>query len=437
MAYALLSTYTLIILVRYYRGQPTIGLFFAWMLVAPAVTFFGRLINSSYIMLPLLASAILFGGGKIVLPSKEIRQYLWMLLSINIFYVFSWLVFNRNNPDAVISTLLGAIRISLLLLFCWIMNARTFKDTMLVEISKMVRWLLILNTLAIIFQMINPTAANNVLSQLLNETGNYWLSAMQVGTNKFNRNFGIFGLPLSMGIFCLFAITYMLLIDKDTGKGTKILCCAAAIFGGITAASKTCIFGTLVLLFLISVKSLIQKKMTPKGLLIGGVIVGVLILLVTFSEQIADLVSDLFGANAARPFEFMNFDNYQRIFVSRFSADRGNLIAGGTLDVVKRYFLFGVGVSSLEDEPVMDNAVLVILHSGGLLCLSIVVFYYIRLLWNNRKDANCLLAVLIVLVAGVGFDTWTQVTSLWLILSVAFKHYSVPDGGGAVQPQQL
>ncbi len=436
MAYAILTIYTLVIIVRYYRNRSTIGLFFAWMMLAPAVTFFGRIISSSYVMIIALTPFIFLKGGKIRLPCREIRQYLWMLLSINVIYVFSWLIFSRKNPGGMTSVFMGAVKNSLLILFCWIMNAREFHRSLLREVSMMVRWVLFLNTAAIIYQMIDPVGASQILDKLLNESQIELLGLAFTSTGQFGRHFGIFSLPIMMGVFSLLALIYVVLIDQHMNKLTKVLCCFATLFGGLMAASKTYIYGALFLLVLLGVRSFMLSKMTVKKILIGSALAASVVMLFVFNDQLYALMSKLFGPSIAHPLQFMKLERLTEIFQTRLDPEKGTLMSRGTWDVIKRYFLFGVGVPSIENEPVNDNEFFVVMHSGGLLCMSIVLFYYGRILWKNRRDIDNLVAMLVFFATGTGFDTWTHPMWVWIVFSVEFKHYcsynilddAVPDG---------
>lgn len=409
---ALLAFLTIVIYL-YTVGKSTIGWILAWIIISPAFRIGNIEIDSTYIVVIVLFFVILVTKGVIALPPRRVRGYLCMIVSINILYVCSWLLFNRNDPSTMLKSLLGAIKNVIMIWLCFELN-RKHLGNLKSEIRTMLEVVAVLNLVFVLFQMTYFEESIYVMNQILRSAEiDYLLDITRRG--YYSRYFGVLGYPMRLGLICVYSLAYLVFVEGAWAK-RNIFFGLLNVFLGICSASKTFILGAAMVLIFWTLKSLLSAKLRKRSVILGCIGILIICAIVVFFDAIYLLIYNTLGPTFANYFTIL--ERLEDVFFNRFNSSTGALSTGNLIPVIKQNILFGVGCSPLLDERVMDNAPLIILHNGGLFCLLIVLLFYFRLVIINRNHFNHIGVILIILATGMGFETWTSEISAFLLLAI-------------------
>ncbi len=399
---------------RYLHNKPTIALLMGWMIISPCLRIGGQSIDSTYLIVIVLFFAIILIKGKIIIPNNKIIKYIEIFLGINVLFILSWLLFNRNDASTALIDFFGALKISLLLLETLIMNYNISGICYKKQIELMIWGVAILNVLAVLYEMYNFNGSISLLSNyIFNDAEIYYLESM-TKYGQYQRYFGLFGYPMKLGLFSIYSLTFVSLENCITSKIRKMLLMVILMYLGLMSSSKTFILGCAILLIFYIITTFLEVEKNKNRIIYGIIAIGFLFIVWISYSQISDLIASTLGTNVARYFEFLG--NIQEIFTTRFSSESGVLATSNLYEVIKENIIFGVGSSSIAGEPVMDNAFLVIIHNGGLIGIIIVVIYYLQLLFKCRQNSSYVIILIIILATGMGFQTWLAPESAWLLV---------------------
>lgn len=395
------------------RGKPTMALLLGWMIVSPTFRVGSLAVDSTYIVVIVLFAYIMLKDKKIRIPTANIRSYIMMIMGVNILYVISWLLFSRIDPETMITDFCGALKIVLLLVECWHLNTKVKNSLYLDEAVKMIAVLAVINTIAVVYEMSDLNASIKFLSEVIFNDQEIKFLLHTTKWGYYARYFGVFGYPMRLGMFVVYSLTFLAFQEVHIKKIYKIILIADLLVLGMLSGSKTFIFGVAILLVLMIVNTFMAINQTKKAWASGLGAGAVILLIYIMFDELSILITNVFGAGFARYFNYLA--NIGDIFETRFSSDKG-LFANSTLyDVIKSNLVFGVGVSSINSEPNMDNSILMILHNGGMVAFTIVLLWYLKSVYKNIDNKGYIYTIIIILATGMGFQTWIAPVSAWLI----------------------
>lgn len=371
-------------------------------LYGPDLKIGNKSLDSTYVLIVVLLIFIVFSNGKLYFG--KIKRYVYTTISIMAVYTVSWLLFSREDINSYLSCVIGGMKLTAILIECYTLNYM-FCDRIEEDITNLINITLILNSLFIIFQKLFFEASLAVLKNVFLSADEYDFVLSATYAGRYTRFNGLFKYPMHLGIFCAVAIAFLLIVGVNSKKrAVWLLSIGMALYCGIMSASKSFFIGLAVLYCLFVVENL--TKISDKKKVIFNVIpVFVLVLIVLFQQDIIRILENVFGSYVAYYAQkvVLFFNDVGAVFETR-TGDSGAL--SSLYDVVVNNLLFGVGPGSVNGEKVMDNAILVVLHNGGIIALLIVFNYYakiLRMCYHNHKST---LLVFTILACGMGFQIW-------------------------------
>ncbi len=418
LSIAINSALILPIIYRYIHNKSNISLILLFFTVGPRIQLGTMKIDGTYILIVLLAVAIIIKQRWIIIaPKAYLKKYIYLIAIVHLIYFISWLEFNRNSANEMILIEIGALKHIVLIIELYVCNRNIIGLNIKKEISGFILLALLINLSAVAYEIIDYNGAVNLLSTtFLNETETLYLIEMVKG-NAFSRYYGVFSYPMRLGMFSCHALAFLLF--DDNSKGYKRIVEYVIIMGlGLLSGSKSFIIGAALVLFAFMAFNIFTKSIGNKQILAISSVLLTIVLVSSFYDQIYELIYNYIGPTCARYFGFLK--NYNEIFNTRFGTDSGQLIQ--TFNVFKEYWLLGVGPVSLLGEPVSDNAYLSILHNGGITAFIITAAFYISVINKSRLMKDVLLCLVAVIVTGMGFQTIIAAdSSFWIIFFILWQ----------------
>lgn len=414
MAFVVMGVFMLLVARRYFRNEYTVGLILAYSLVSPHIQIANKKIDSIYIVLIILfLLQIVKNKGKLLL-SCTLCKYYTFIFFVYIIYFISWILFNRNNSADMIQIYLGAVKWILYLQLCYQMNSEIDLITLHNEVFKMITIISVINFCFVVIQKTNANLGLSLIGSLQsNASYMYALNRDTINASGFRRCFGIMAYPMNLGMFSALAIAYLAVYNTTRIRMMMLIC--MNVFTGVLSATKSFFLGIILLFFIFLIFSFYldggAKKRTIKYGCVSIIII--LFCLVNFDNIYIFFYTRL-GPNYARYWGLLR--DFSSIFLGRYSANAKDLSYMPSF--LKEYWFLGAGPVSITDEAIMDSALYVILHGGGVLLFVIVVAYYAKMLFltYKYKDKESFTLLLMVLLFGAGFNTWiSSEISMWII----------------------
>lgn len=332
-----------------------------------------------------------------------VNRYITTIALCLLIYTISWLLFSRIDFSSLMLCLLGGMKTIIILIECWTLNF-AFKSQIESDIFKLLILVLILNVMFVIFQSLFYEQSLWVLKNVFLSSSEYDYIMGTTYAGHYTRYGGLFRYPMHMGVFCAITLAFVLSMQKRVNLVLKYILIALCLYCGIMSSTKSFFIGVAVIycFYIIQVCFSIKNK---KDIIYALIPLVSVILIIIFQNKIIQFVENIFGAYAAfyarKVIEF--FNDMGSVFDTRFG-ETGAIVS--LFEVVKENFFFGVGPSSINGESIMDNAVLVILHNGGIFALSIIIYYFCETINTFYKNKISILVILAVLACGMGFQIW-------------------------------
>lgn len=402
---------------QYSKDKPTIGIFLLLTILSPRIAVGSIRIDGTYLVIIIVAIAVFIkDSARIYKFEGYFKKYVILIICINVLYLISWTLFNRNDTNRLISTLAGALK-HIVLFYEIVECNKNIKELDLnKEIISYITVAAIVNFVALLYEIIDAKGATSLLSNVFfNEEESAYI-AHQVHNDGFARYYGLFSYPMGMGMFICYSIAY--LINNNTINGMRKACLLALLLVlGIYSASKSFIIGTAIVLITYLLLSLFSKTISKKDIRSVGILFAVIIGIFGLYNQIYNFIYDYIGPGFARYFGYLK--NVQGILYARLDSQDGSLLS--TMKVIKDYWLLGVGPTSIANEPVMDNSYIVIFHNGGIIALISIIGFYCMLFIKSKQRKDLLLLTVAILATGMGFPTmfisdisfWVMTVILW------------------------
>lgn len=340
---------------------------------------------------------------KKVLIFSVVKRYTKIIVLSLLIYTISWIAFSRVDLNSLISCLVGGLKILIVLVECWTLNS-TFKSQIENDIFKFLTVSLILNAAFVTFQSLFYEPSLWILKNVFLSSSEYEYALSATYAGHYTRYGGLFKYPMHMGVFCAIALAFIFSIQKKINLAMRCFTIILSLYCGIMSSTKSFFIGMAVICCIYVIQSCIGIK-NKKDIIYSSIPLITVILIIIFQNQIIQLIESIFGSYAAfyarKIVEF--FSDMSSVLDTRLG-EAGAIVS--LREVVKENFLFGVGPASIQGEKVMDNAILVILHNGGLLALFVILYYYFKTAKTFHENKMSILVILAIIACGIGFQIW-------------------------------
>lgn len=392
------------------NNKSTVAPIMIMVTLSPEIKFGAISFDSLYMYIIVLFIYIWIVKGKIFI--NKTSRYTVLLLFNLIMCLVSWMLFSRNDIITVVTYSLGIIKYIVLIGECWTLN-RQFQDNILIDLFWYITIVVFSNTIFLLFQKNFFTQSLNILKEILS-SNEYAYAISGTFAGRYTRYGGFFKYPMHLGLFSTLSFAFLLGFKTSTRKKTvlKILILCCTLFNGIMSSTKSFFIGAVIVYIVYVIQNFVYVK-NRRSIYISMITLFTVLFLYLFRYQLLKLIDTYFGAyasyyaNAILDF----FNNTASVFSTRLG-EHGAITS--LLQVVKENILFGVGPSSIQGESVMDNALLVILHNGGIVSLLSVFWYYFETLKQLMKSRESFLLIVAILACGMGFQIWiASPLTLW------------------------
>ncbi len=403
---------------RYLRHKPTLGLLVIYSLYCPRIAIGSLNVNSIFLFVVLLVGLQIL-KGKIVFKRKQdvwVKKFTGLMVFELAVFLFSWVVMSRIDFGATVTVILGLAKNLLLLLLIYGMNSNFERKEIEAEFAFAVVVMLLANTFASLIQLVSvPLGKALVMFRNDPLTNQFMAEVIQYGT--FARCFGLMSYPMMLGIFSVMSIAFFVFMKQETPL-IKYIGIGASLICTVLSASKTALLGTGFVLVLYVVLFVYFGKQPRKSALILSCFGICILLMNVFYHQIGSLIERFLGPSYAYYWGILA--NISEAFATRYSADEATVLAYMPA-FLEKYWLLGVGPSSIAGEKAIDSAFYAILHHGGIVALIPVVYFYIRLIYRcwKKREILCFVFLISMVIMGTGFQTWLCVEiNIWILAYV-------------------
>jgi hypothetical protein len=313
------------------------------------------------------------------------------------------------------ATLFGVVRYFLLIIFSYSLLDKKHMDFILVTV-------LSINTFLVIYQVIVPTSIDLFYNFYFKDSLVPLATYKEIGS--FVRCTGSFGSPIYLGSLSLICFSWFLGLSLKDGNLSKknIICIFMSLACGLFAVSKLSFFGiplilTLYLFYII--KKFLRFDMVlkfEKCLLFIFLLVTILPLFYFLIHYSLSKYGDLL--------RYLSYlDNPLQIFASRYSEDQASLIK--TLDVFKKYYVIGVGLTLHKNEFLGDSMYIALLHNTGVLGAFFMFFLFLSLLTKFHKLKNYPYFFILIsfLMSGLAYGIYSSLLGS-IILACSLKEFT-------------
>ena len=400
------------------KDRPTVMWVLLISVLTPRVPVGNTKIDGVYIIIIAIAIVIMLKRQFRFRPLKGIfKQYILLLILVHCIYLLAWLISNRNDGSMLIKSIVGAMKFIVLIWELYECNIDIPDINLSKEIYRFIIVTLVVTSIAVIYQRFYYNESIDFLSNVyFNDEEIRYLQQTTRG-GRYARYYGLFPYPMHMGLFMTYSIVYVL-GDIKINKIKKFLMITISLILGFYSGTKSFILGTALGILSYIALLIFSKKISRAQIIKVALSVFAVIIVILCYEKIYNFIYLKMGAGFARYFGYIK--NFSGAFATRFDANSGSLI--GTIEIVKKYWILGVGPDSINGEAVIDNAYLMILHNGGIIALMMVLGFYFSIIRKMIKHSDVLLLIFTLFATGVGFQTLFSVDiSFWVICIIMFN----------------
>ena len=404
---------------RYFSDKPTFGWLCAYSFLTPYLTIGNFKIDSLYLGIVILSIFIIIKEkGRIVIQKRSaFNSYYKLTIFLTILFLFSWIIFNRNNINMLIVEIAGSIKLCLVLLFMQIMNYKFSMEVIKKDLWKMIVTVIFLNFAFCMLQMYYKDMSLYLMHELRSEAS-YSFALECTKWGGFTRYFGIMPYPMHLAIFLLASICFIGFEKEIPMKGKWLVVICIIVCGALTA-SKTFLVGLGIILFCWILFDYYFGGRKKTFIIPIFLVVAVAFLSITFFDEIRLLLQQYVSETAAQQWDTLA--NLSAVFKTRYSSEADYLAY--MPEFIKEYWLMGVGPASIASEAIIDSAFYVLIHNGGVIALTAVIFFYIyhiRYIFKYKMYSSLML-IIVILISGMGFPSWySSSISIWILGYVFF-----------------
>lgn len=334
------------------------------------------------------------------------RQYLWLYFFI---YIVATLVSTLKYEGNInLIPIFGYFRaICIIYMLQYIM-----KDNPSIILDNILTPVLFINFVFSVIQLSAPSSVNIFYEFYYKDSMTPLKETLKLG--YFNRAYGTFGTPVSLGILAVFAFAiYIGFISEKKQIRHLYLKLVMSIIIGLMSLSKTAILGiplTLIVYFLLALFGIIKVK-NKKALFIPILIIPIGLIVIYFLIKqgtfILWYIDYLF-----KPFE---------AFITRYDSSTG--ILANTYLIIRDNLLIGVGSKSFENVFSGDSMYIGLMYSTGILGTSLyIVIILISTIRNIKlKHVTAVLCAIAIILAGFAAPIQLNILSVSLLAYIFSK----------------
>lgn len=348
-------------------------------------------------------------GSVIIEGSVWAKKYYLLNISLIMLYSFAWLLNSRKDASVMIAFLFGLIK-SVSIVFCaYVMNRNITKDSINKSLINAMETLMTINSLVCVIQLNSVQIGSYIVGLLGSEETISYLEAI-TKYGYFTRCFGIMDTPMGLGLVSLFSAAFFLIVPKKISI-RNYLFLVASVYCGVCSASKIFWLGMCILIVMVFFK----EKRNVRGYIVRLLVLIVIVLVFVCYDKIDGIIRTSLGSTYAYYWQYLK--KPFEVFATRYSNE--SVFLGFMPSFMKKYWLIGVGPSSIMGERAIDSAFVNILHDGGIIGLLIVVAFYLRLFQFNRKNNVIVIMLVLLFCTGFGFQTWiASRTAMFVIIYI-------------------
>lgn len=369
----------------------------------------------------------------------SILAYLFTMLAVVVIYLLGWFINGNVQLTAGIVSLAGELNYIFAVILLAIIFSIMGQEGARKALIKILSIFLIVNLVFVIGQRFFYDTAYYI-------TYNFYASSGRtapldtIGKLGFFLRFnGTFYSPVLLGATCLLLISTLIsLYIKDDKKENKMLIgiFVAAVIG-VLSLTKTLMIGVLLYMGFALVYTIIKSDKKKKDI----ISLAVILLVVIFAYSVTYFIVPAKGKSTARYYYSMILKPINSLS-SRY-AGVGDLLAGqddknegiiesdeetsgitySAMKVFKDNWLFGVGLTPLEDEFVGDGQITTVLHNGGVLSalLYLIIFGWIFFAAFINKDLLTSSIVFAILITCISSNALTYPFTVPFVAYSIFK----------------
>lgn len=371
-------------------------------LSSPVFIINGYRISFEILVFPVILFTYLIKTNFIFNFSKEYRS-LWYYVAA---YVCISLIHGLINSHSIsVATIYAIFRFA----FTIMIIHDFFKKDIYVYTDNVLKYILALNFITSIYQMVNTTSVD--LFYNLYYKPSLTPLSMQLKVGYFNRAFGVTGSPLVLGglsaLMFTFYLNMIFLNQKIRYKYIKLIMCCIT---GILALSKSAIITIpIITIIVISMSSLYGIKINIKKIFMGILFIAVIFIVLFFIEEWMrekGYAIDYYLNFLTNPFKALN---------TRYSSETG--ILSTALVEISKNPIIGVGYSS-NNIFVGDSMYIVLLFETGIIGLITYAMPYVKSFIRAFKKRRIINISLIFAIWLLGVGNPLQV-SFYIVIFAA------------------
>jgi hypothetical protein len=413
---------------RHLRGKTVSALVLAYYMLSPHIKIVNFSIDSLYLLLGIMFFNSVIENRGILRLKSPFRSYFSLLIFVYIIYTVALLIYNRENISTELytfSSYTGCIKnILALQLTYWYDVGKKLEPAD--EAYRVVLITVFFNLFALILQLFWPVETSDLFRNTLSiQAFQQYASTTQYG--DYNRYQGFFNYPMMLGSFALYGFTFLIYYDHEKGLKKNLILVLLISFG-VLSGSKVFFIGIMIaILFAFGLNGVFMKSNYKR--ILPGMFILFVMAYVYFNLDIFLALARMISPGISYRMQFIR--NLAGAFDNRYG-EEGSL--SYMADFLKSYWFIGVGPASIAGEGIYDASIAVLIHNGGLLALVTVLFWYVKNIVSEfkAKSATMILLLIIILIVGVGQDSWiVSSENQWIIWYMLLSRYISGERSGS------
>lgn len=363
---------------------------------------------SNILMIVLLGITVFKRTNQKLCIQKDILYYVIGMMLIAVISLVSWCISGGTDAGAALRATLAVIRYPIII-FLTVVYENDFSfssDEYIHHLYKVITVINIVEIFSCILQKLNKVWALNLFGTWYSYS-DFHMAELQA-SSKYYRAYGTWDSPMSLGIAALLCMCLLLHEKKLRQKKLWLLNMICSFTVGVMSLTKTFFLGVIILA-IISCLSYAVKNMKKKNYSVKDICGAVGIIIFALSCFVS-----FFAIYEWSRESWPHLHYYMGYIYEPLSAFKTRLSSTGsladTLRVIKDNWLIGVGPVSLKGELIGDNAVILLLHNGGILACGIAVWIFGGWVAKCflRREYNTLLILGIWMLCGMSLPVLTN-----------------------------
>ena len=399
MVYAVYIIFLIIFIRNVLTKESLVGVCICSCILLPAINGIDAA-NFVFVAMALLTGVTII-KERIIKTNRQIVYYLLAYSVIIAIQFFSWIIKNPNDLSLELRSSFAALKYPFIVFFLFGYECRVEHPYELKRLTNSIEIINMCNLIACIAQKIMKAGALKYFGNWYSYSQTYIAEITRAG--RYYRAYGTWETAMSLGIYCLIAISVLIYIEHSEQKKvrymTDIVCCVVL---GILSLTKTFFIGIVIIIVYEIVLAFVDRYKSGK-VTVATIRNGV----ITFAGIIF-LVAGFQGVYKWSEKGWSHLHYYLGYVLHPFSAfssrlsSTGSLV--GSLEIIRNNLLIGVGSVPMNGELIGDNVYIVLLHAGGICALLIFLLLYGGWIVKCVVRANYDMVLVLVIFLLCGFS---------------------------------